>query len=139
MRVVIDTNILLTSVSRKSKTSWVVTELISGEYQLCVTTEILLEYEEIIARHMGFQFASFVMKTLLQSPYLVFIKPYYNWQFITADPDDNKFVDCAIAGNAKFLVSHDKHFKILNEIDFPKVDLINIETFKKELENEKSK
>lgn len=45
------------------------------------------------------------------------------------DPDDNKFVDCAIAANADYLVSHDKDFKTLKSIDFPKVNLVNIIEF----------
>ncbi len=38
--------------------------------------------------------------------------------------DDNKFVDCAVAANASFIVSHDKDFNILKEIDFPKAIII---------------
>lgn len=49
------------------------------------------------------------------------------------DPDDNKFVDCAIACNAKYLVSNDKHFRILKDIPFPKVELLTAQEFQKEL------
>lgn len=45
---------------------------------------------------------------------------------MSIDPDDNKFVDCAIASNAHFLVSQDKHFKVLAEIPFPKVNVLQI-------------
>jgi predicted nucleic acid-binding protein len=43
--------------------------------------------------------------------------------------DDNKFVDCAIAGNADYLVSNDKHFNCLKNIEFPKLNLLNIDEF----------
>ena len=46
---------------------------------------------------------------------------------IEADADDNKFVDCAIAANAKYVVTDDNHFDILKRIDFPKVDIISID------------
>ena len=36
------------------------------------------------------------------------------------DPDDNKYCDCAIAGNAKYLVTEDKHFQILKSISIKK-------------------
>jgi predicted nucleic acid-binding protein len=52
---------------------------------------------------------------------------------IKTDPDDNKFVDCAISANAKFIVTNDKHFNILQKIEFPKVSVLNILTFKNEL------
>ena len=52
---------------------------------------------------------------------------------VTADPDDNKFVDCAIASNAKYIVSQDHHFDILKKIPFPKIDVVTIEEFLKEI------
>ena len=39
-------------------------------------------------------------------------------------------VDCAIAANAKCIVTEDKHFKVLENIPFPKVEVIGIEDFK---------
>lgn len=43
--------------------------------------------------------------------------------------DDNKFVDCAIAGNVDYLVTNDRHFRILSEIDCPKITVISIDEF----------
>jgi len=51
------------------------------------------------------------------------------------DPDDNKFFDCAVAGNADYIVSEDKHFNILKHIPFPSVNAIKTIDFKKILEN----
>ena len=65
------------------------------------------------------------------------IKVYYNWLLIKDDPDDNKFVDCAIAGNVKFVVSNDKHFNILKSIEFPNVEVIKAEEFVNELKQTK--
>ena len=62
------------------------------------------------------------------------VNPYFNWNFIRADPDDNKFIDCAIAANADCIVSQDEHFNILKEIDFPKINVIKIEDFVKLIE-----
>ena len=55
---------------------------------------------------------------------------FYKWNLIEIDKDDNKFIDCAIAGNADYLVSNDKHFNFLKIIDFPKLNLLTIEEFK---------
>jgi predicted nucleic acid-binding protein len=62
---------------------------------------------------------------------------YYNWQLITADPDDNKFVDCAICANARYLVSNDRHFSVLKKIDFPKVGILTIQEFQKIIQQKK--
>jgi predicted nucleic acid-binding protein len=45
------------------------------------------------------------------------------------DYDDNKFVDAAIVRNVDFIVTNDRHFNPLKEIDFPKVEIINIDDF----------
>ena len=50
---------------------------------------------------------------------------YFN--LISVDPDDNKFVDCAVAANAKFVVTDDGHFDVLKQIDFPKVNIIGLD------------
>jgi predicted nucleic acid-binding protein len=43
---------------------------------------------------------------------------YYNWRLIVEDYDDNKFVDLAVASNSDYIVSNDKHFKILEKLNF---------------------
>lgn len=56
--------------------------------------------------------------------------PHFSFGLITADADDNKFVDCAIVANAHFIVTEDKHFNVLKNIEFPHVDVIGIDEFK---------
>lgn len=53
----------------------------------------------------------------------------YTLQSIEQDKDDNKFVDCAIVANAQYIVTEDRHFKVLDTIAFPKVDVIGLDTF----------
>ena len=52
---------------------------------------------------------------------------------IADDPDDNKFVDCAIIANADFIVSEDSHFNVLKTISFPSVRVIRLDEFVSEL------
>jgi len=56
--------------------------------------------------------------------------PYYKWNLIHADPDDNKFVDCALNSGADYIVTNDRHFNVLKTLDFPPVKVIDIEAFK---------
>ncbi len=71
--------------------------------------------------------ASFVIKAIVNNPYTLFVTPYYHFKLIIADPDDNKFVDCAVCGGAKFIVTEDRHFAILKNIEFPKVMVISLD------------
>ncbi len=50
-----------------------------------------------------------------------------------SDPDDNKFVDCAIIANADYIVSDDSHFKVLKDIPFPVVRVLSLEQFQQDL------
>jgi predicted nucleic acid-binding protein len=131
LKVVIDTNILLVSVSKRSPYHWIFQSLINGDYTLCVTTEILFEYEEIIGKEMGSIVANSLIQLLENLPNVELITNYFCWDLIKTDSDDNKFSDCTIAAGALCLVSHDKHFNILRKIDFPKINVISTEGFKK--------
>ena len=128
-RIVLDTNCLISSLSRSSDYYNVWYGLHKGKYMLCVSNEILTEYQEIIAKKTTPLIAENVIQFLINSAFVEFVTPYFHFNLITSDPDDNKFVDCAIASNAKYIVSNDKHYNILKEIPYPKIDVITIQEF----------
>ena len=136
MRIVLDTNCLLASLSRRGAYFNVWKGLQQGKYTLCVSNEILEEYEEILTQSTNSIIASNVVQTLLNAPTVELIEPFYRFNLIKNDPDDNKFVDCAIASNATYIVSNDSHFDILKQIDFPKLVVKRIQEFSTILEQE---
>ena len=128
-KIVLDTNVFLVALSKNRKYATVFRAFLEGKYVLAISTEILAEYEEIIAQRYPKEFVEEVFDLLISAPNVIRQDVYYNWNLITADPDDNKFVDVAVATNADFIVTNDKHFKILDTIDFPKVNIITAEEF----------
>ena len=128
-KVVLDTNVLLVSISTKSKLHWIFKNLLEGNYILCLTTDILAEYAEIIEQQMGSLASESALGVLENLPNVEFITNYYKFNLLK-DPDDNKFVDCAISSNADFIVTHDSDFNILKKIEFPKVNIVNTTEFK---------
>lgn len=90
---------------------------------------ILNEYLEILEKKADVIVAQNMGELLINSPHSVRVNVSTKWLLIVADPDDNKFVDCAIAGNADFLVTNDRHFNILKDIDFPPVNIVTIDAF----------
>ena len=129
MRVVLDTNVLLVSISPRSRFRWIFDALIAELFTLCVTTEILLEYGEIVGHHMGQGYFYDTMGILENLPNVELVSPRFRFNLL-ADPDDNKFVDCAIAANAVCIVSHDRDFLPLRMVGFPKVVVVNTEIFR---------
>jgi len=138
LRVVLDTNVLLVSISSKSKYHWIFKELLEHGYELFITNEILTEYEEIISQKYSPKVAKNVIRTFLLMPNIYKVDIYYNWNLIIKDTDDNKFVDCAIAANAHVLVTQDRHFDVLEKIVFPKVSVMSVEEFKEILKKHMS-
>lgn len=130
MKIVLDTNLLLVIISNQSKDHDIFLALLNGQFDIYVTSEILLEYEEIISRKNGSSIANAVISLLASLSNVHFIQTYYHWNLITEDPDDNKFVDCAIAGGCDLIVTDDKHFKILEKIDFPKINILGKTEFR---------
>ncbi len=129
MRIVLDTNSLIQSIPERSKFHHVWKSILSGKNILCVSNDILEEYNEILQRLAGQKTADIVLDVILRCPYVELITPYYHFQLISADLDDNKFVDCSIAAKAHFIVTNDHHFDILKQITFPAVDIISLKDF----------
>ncbi len=128
LTVILDTNIILVSISSKSKYHKIFTALLNGDFNLCITNEILLEYEEIITQKFNENVAVNTIRTLLFLKNVILITPYFKWQ-ILKDQDDNKFIDCYVSTNSSLLVTNDKGFDILTTIKFPKINIVDIENF----------
>lgn len=127
--IVLDTNVLVMSISARNVYHKVWQAFLQGDYTLCVSNEILEEYVEVLTRNINARVAEAVVYAILTRWNVRKLDPHYRFHLIKADEDDNKFVDCAIAGNARYIVTEDHHFDVLKEISFPKVAVINIDDF----------
>ena len=132
-RIVLDTNCLLQALPSRSPYHKIWSEILAGHVSLCVNTEILNEYEEIIARKTNADIAHNVVEAIARLHTTEFLNVYYPFRLIEADADDNKFVDCAVAANAEYIVTNDAHFDILKQIDWPKLTVTTIKEFAKQL------
>lgn len=133
MTVVLDCNILVMCLTSRSPYHNIYQSLITDKFNLAITTDIILEYEEIIEQKYGTPTANAFIALLNELPNVHFITTYYRWQLIPADPDDNKYCDCAIASQADYIVTEDKHFDSLQHISFPALHTISIEEFSSSL------
>lgn len=125
-RIVLDTNCLLATLPSKSRYHQLWSDFLEGRITLCISTDILLEYEEILTQKASPSLAESIIKTILNKPNVVRVAPSWHFNMIDTDPDDNKFVDCAIAANADYIVSEDAHFNALANIPFPHVNVVRL-------------
>ena len=130
MNIVLDSNVILQVAFTQKPLRVVWDKLLAGKYTLCVTEDILYEYQEkVIDCFHNETLANLLINTLLNCDYVKRVETFFRYNLIQADKDDNKFVDCALACNAKYIVTEDSHFDVLKEIDFPKVDIICLKDF----------
>lgn len=130
MKVVIDTNVMVNAVFPQSKNYWIQQSLRRQQLELCVTTDILNEYAEVIDLFYRYKTVEVFFSTWDNLPNITYVNKYYFWQLIPEDPDDEKFIDCAIACGADYLVTNDRHFSKLKKLPFPKVNVVSETEFK---------
>ena len=128
-RAVVDTNCLLASLNRNSPFHRLYQLFASEAFEWVLSNEIVTEYEEILTRHYSKATAKRVLEILLIAPNTYFQEAYYKWQLVTDDPDDDKFVDVAIAAGVDYLVTNDRHFQPLLQLPFPRVPLVSLQEF----------
>ena len=128
-RVVLDTNALLQILGTRSPYHFLFRAFLDGAFNLCVSTEILLEYEEILRQQASRTAADLFLKVLAYSPNVIHGTPYFQFHLVTRDPDDNKFTDCAIVTQADCLVTDDSHFREAADCPFPHVNIMGLDAF----------
>lgn len=129
MRVVLDINVLLVALPVKSPYRPIFDALRAGKFEVVVSNEILFEYHEKLAEKTSDNVADNVVKLLLSLDTCFLQTVHFGWGLMHNDPDDNKYVDCALMANVDHLVSEDRHFSILREMDFPSISVIRIDDF----------
>lgn len=128
-RVVLDTNILLQIIPSRSDYHYIWNKILDGEIAVCISTEILLEYEEILSQRIPRDIVLQILYNIQNHPKTIKVGNYVRWNVVEADADDNKYVDCAVAAGAKILVSDDKHLRILKKRVPPLVDLKTLQEY----------
>lgn len=96
---------------------------------MAVSNEILTEYEEILAQKYGQRAAADFLDALDILPNVYRAEVYFQWNLLR-DTDDNKFADAAFAAGASYLVSEDRGFRTLKQVDFPRISLLTLNEFK---------
>ena len=110
MRLVVDTNVLISGAFYPGPSSRVLDACVRGEFQIVLPPEIIDEYtrvgEEFSRKRPNVPFAR-LLDILISTALLVQAPPLPTP--VCEDPDDDKFIACAPAGNAKVITSGDKH------------------------------
>lgn len=129
MKIVLDTNCFISCIGKKSVYRNVFDAFLDGKYTLCVSSEILMEYEEMFNKFWGNEVAQNLLGFILTAENTSFISIFYNFLLVEGDPDDNKFSDTYLSAIADILVTNDKKVLALNKSDFPPVRTMTLQEF----------
>ncbi len=129
MLVVLDTNVLLQARAAGHPYHVIMQAWLNGRLTLAMSTEVMLEYEEVITARAGASRWETLEKLLKLSEHVRFVSPTYRFQLVRGDPDDNKFADCAIVAEAGYIVTEDRAFQVMQGSGF-KPQVISPQDFK---------
>jgi uncharacterized protein len=115
MRVVIDTNVLISAIFFKGKPDVILDAWRFGKLEIILSAEILNEYSKVLQR-LTAKFPSVDTTGILSilTAGCMVLEPGDLEKQICDDPDDDKFLAAAIAGNTETIISGDKHLLDVN-------------------------
>lgn len=136
VKVVLDTNVLVSALLFKGRLSKLVQLWKTGRLVPVVSRETFYEFK-VVLRYPKFSLSEREIKTIIEEevlPYFEVAEVKETIKGVCRDPDDNKFISCAISSSANFIISGDKDLydlkrykfvKIMKASDFLKMYLLN--------------
>ncbi len=126
MRVVFDTNVLLSSTLWDGSVAQkLLFKLIKHDVRIFASEDILSEYKKVLKKDFEYsdeEILGIVEKLIL---FLSLVTPLEKVDVVKGDPDDNKIIDCALASSSDCVITYDKH--LLNLKSYGKVRIITPE------------
>lgn len=135
MRVLVDTNVLISGLLWDGNESNLLRMCKTGELTNLISPPIFEELEKVLSGRKFGLTANEVSKLIeLVISFSDMVHPQMELTVVTTDADDNRILECALAGKADYIVSGDKHLLKLGE--FKGMPIINAKEMLKIIQNE---
>lgn len=110
LKVVLDTNVYFSAFN---STRGVPFELwrraVKREYALLISPAIIRELADVLRADLNWPEADIIAQLKLVVRVAAMVEPKTALDVVAADPDDDRILECAVAGNADLIVSYDRH------------------------------
>lgn len=120
MRAVVDTNVIISGSLWEGRPAEVMRQIETGRVEMYLSADILEEIEEVLEQEKlkgpiarSGQSVNMVMNKIYSMASIV--NPKVKVRRVKEDPDDNKFLECAVECKADYIISGDKHLLDLGE------------------------
>ena len=120
MKVLLDTNVLVSGTFWIGNSAEIIGLIDTGKFELILSEEIIDEYNDVVNRDeiidkvydKGLAINKSVQKVITNS---IIVYPIERFNIIKDDPDDNMILECAVEGNADFIITQDNHLLKMKE------------------------
>ena len=128
MKIVLDTNVFISGIFFGGPPSQILQSWRQSKTRIVLTEQILTEYQRI-GEELSAKYPSVSIKQIIElfTVFGEFVETRGISETICDDPDDNKFIECAIASQIKLIVSGDKH--LLNISGYKNIEVLKPREF----------
>jgi len=128
MKIVLDTNVFISGIFFSGPPSTILQAWRNSKFQIVLSKEILIEYQRV-AEELSAKCPAVDIDKIIElfTIYGELIETKNISVSVCEDPDDNKFIECAIASNCKLIISGDKH--LLNITNYQGISVLKPREF----------
>jgi len=132
LRVILDTNVLISAILFGGKPRRILEKAIRGEIRLCLSEPMLEELKGVLQRSK-FDYSPEMIQIILTELMSIsdFVNPSETINIVAEDPEDNRILECAVAANADYVITGDSHLLKLNK--YLNIDVLNVAVFLEKL------
>jgi hypothetical protein len=128
LRVVLDTNVLVSAILFGGKPRQILEKAIRGKIRLCLSEAIPEELKGVLQRSK-FDYSPEMIQVILTELTGVsdFVNPSKTSNVVSEDPEDNRILECAVEAEANYIVTGDSHLLKLSR--YRNIEVVNAVAF----------
>ena len=128
LRVVLDTNVLISAILFGGKPRQILEKAIRGEIRLCLSEPILQELSGVLRRSKFDYSAEMIQFILTELTGIAdFVNPPGTINVVLEDPEDNRILECAVEAKADYIITGDFHLLKLSR--YLNIEVLNVAAF----------
>ena len=128
VKVVLDTNVLISAILFGGKPRQILEKAIRGEIRLCLSEPILEELKGVLQRPK-FDYSPEMIQFILTELMGIadFVNPSETIDVVLEDPDDNRILECGVEAGANYIITGDSHLLKLSR--YLNIEVLNVAAF----------
>ncbi len=133
LKVVLDTNVLISAILFGGKPRQILVKAIRGEIRSCLSEPILEELKGVLQRSK-FGYSPEMIQLILTELTGIsdYVNPSERIDVLSEDPEDNRILECAVEAKANYIVTGDSHLlKLSRYLD---TEILNAAAFLERLD-----